>query len=111
MRSTKPKPERAFLKQIIAYAREQGWRVYHTRPAPVRAGKWLTPLLGDAGYPDLILCRPPRLLAVELKQNRRYPTPAQRAWLADLQACGIETHIWRPQDWELIKATLSRENL
>ena len=61
--------EREFQRAVVELARLMGWRVHHTRPALTRAGEWRTPIQGDAGFPDLVLCRPPRLILAELKRN------------------------------------------
>ena len=60
--------EREFQRAVVELARLMGWRVHHTRPALTRAGEWRTPIQGDAGFPDLVLCRPPRLILAELKR-------------------------------------------
>jgi hypothetical protein len=70
-------------------ARLFSWRAYHTydsrRSAP--------------GFPDLILIRGERLVAVELKSERGRVTEAQLAWLMDLKRAGVEAFVWRPSDW------------
>jgi hypothetical protein len=61
-----------------------------------------------AGFPDLVLCRPPRLVVAELKTATGKATLAQQEWLAALGACtGVEAALWRPADWSLIDATLA----
>jgi hypothetical protein len=69
----------------------------------MRSGKWATPLQGDAGLPDLILCKPPRLLFAELKRERGRVSEAQADWLDALSRCsGVEVYLWKPSDWEFI---------
>jgi hypothetical protein len=68
-----------------------GWRWFH----PPRAVKEKI----TAGYPDDTLVKPPRLLFAELKQEGKYPSVEQRAWHADLLACGVEVYVWRPYDF------------
>ena len=100
--------EREFQQAVVQLARLMGWRVHHTRPALTQCGRWLTPIQGDAGFPDLVLCRPPRLILAELKRNGARPTPAQRAWLEALQACvGVECYLWTPADWKTVVRTLT----
>lgn len=70
-------------------ARLRGWLVYHTRRSTGSV----------AGFPDLILLRGERILAVELKRDGKQPTPAQMAWLTAFDAAHAETHVWRPKDW------------
>ena len=100
--------EKDFQRAVIDLARLTGWRVHHTRPALTQRGRWLTPIQGDAGFPDLVLCRPPRLILAELKRNGARPTPAQRGWLEALQACaGVECYLWTPADWNAVVRTLT----
>jgi hypothetical protein len=49
----------------------------------------------DSGWPDLILCKPPRLLAVELKGPRGRLSPEQTQWLEALSQCNVETYVSR----------------
>lgn len=62
----------------------------------------------DPGWPDLVLCRPPELLIVELKSDRGRLSRDQKRWLDRLQQCGVEVAVWRPRDWEQIVARLQR---
>jgi len=101
--------EKDFQRAVIDLARLTGWRVHHTRPALTRRGRWLTPIQGDAGFPDLVLVRAGRVIFAELKRNGARPTPAQREWLEALQACaGVECYLWTPDDWEAIIDALQR---
>jgi hypothetical protein len=62
---------------------------------------------GDAGLPDLILCKPPRLIFAELKSERGRVRAEQQAWLDALRQCaGVEVYLWRPSDWASIVETL-----
>jgi hypothetical protein len=102
--------EKEFQQAVIDLARLMGWRVHHTRPALTQLGRWLTPLQGDAGFPDLVLCRPPRVIFAELKRAGGRLTPAQRGWLEALQACaGVECYLWTPADWDSIVQHLRKE--
>jgi len=102
--------EKEFQRAVIEYARMMGWRVHHTRPALTQRGKWITPVQGDTGFPDLVLCRPPRLILAELKRVGGKVSVAQREWLSALQACtGVECYIWYPNDWGTIERVLQRD--
>ncbi len=91
-----------FLGQIIDLAHLCGWRVQHQRPAWTNKG-YRTPIQGDAGFPDLVLVRPPRCLFVELKSDKGKLSPEQERWLRELSAClGIQVCIWRPSDFDKI---------
>lgn len=98
MTTLPPITERSFLKQVTQLAVTLGWRCYHTQ-----LSKW-----SEAGWPDLALARPPRLLLVELKSEKGKLTPGQQEWLELLRSCnGVEVHLWRPSDWERITRTLA----
>ena len=101
--------ERDFQQAVVELARLCGWLVHHTRPALTQRGRWLTPIQGDAGFPDLVLCRPPRVIFAELKRNGARPTPQQQGWLDALSACaGVEVYLWTPADCQQIVETLQR---
>lgn len=89
--------EREFLRMVAELARLLGWRVYHP---------WLS-IRSERGWPDVALCRPPRLILAELKTDRGRVTPSQAEWLDLLGACpGVEVHLWRPADLDTIAAVL-----
>lgn len=92
--------ERDYQEQLITLAHILGWRVAHFRPAMTRAG-WRTPVQADGvGFPDLILVRGARAVAVEVKSARGRLSVEQGEWLTALEAAGIETHVWYPDDWD-----------
>lgn len=62
----------------------------------------------DPGWPDLVLCRPPELLVVELKSDRGRLRPDQSLWLDRLAACGLEVAVWRPRDLDEVHERLKR---
>lgn len=82
---------------IVELAKSFGWVCHFTwnsRHSP-------------AGWPDLVLIRPPRLIVVELKVGKNRLTDRQIDTLRDLAACGVETRIWRhPESWDDVIATL-----
>lgn len=78
-----------------------GWELrYHTRDSRGSV----------AGFPDLVLIRGSELLIAELKTDaaRSRVTPAQQAWLDGFAACGVEVHVWRPRDFDVVRERLSR---
>jgi hypothetical protein len=92
--------EGELLRLVVEAAKRYGWLVHHDRPAQNRRGQWQTPVMGDVGFPDLILVRPPHCLVVELKRERGRTTDYQDAWLeAFTKVQSVETRIWRPSDW------------
>ena len=92
-----PLTEAAFQAQVVQYARLMGWKVFHP---------WIS-IKSAAGFPDLVLVRPPRLVFAELKRDGKEPTPAQVEWLNALQECGVEVYVWHPAGWERIERILS----
>lgn len=80
------------------------WRYFHS----------FLSVRSTAGFPDLCLVRPPRVIFAELKKQGGRLTQArlihdkrghprwiegQREYLADLGRCpGVETYIWYPED-------------
>jgi len=96
----------AFVRRT---ARIHGWRGYHTR--------WS--LGSDAGFPDLVLARAPRVIFAELKRERRPLTKGrlvagrrlrwtegQTEWLAELLGCPVESYWWTPRDLAEIEEIL-----
>ena len=76
-----------------------GWLRYHTFDSH----------RSPCGFPDLVLVRPPRLIAAELKAENGRLTASQTEWLDALGRCpGIETYVWRPQDLDHVASMLSR---
>jgi len=53
----------------------------------------MTPIQGDAGFPDLVLVRGLDLWFVELKRKPNKIEPAQQTWLDLLGAAGAVAHI------------------
>ena len=93
--------EARLLREVRRAARQNGWADYH--PA-ISMGS-------PAGFPDLVLVRPPVIIFAELKSERGRLSTSQRAWLERFEQCGIpgriETYIWRPNDWPDILRILS----
>jgi hypothetical protein len=87
----RPMTERQLQEAVVSLARLLNYRIYHTflsvRSAP--------------GFPDLIAVRASdgRLHAIELKSGKGKVSAAQQAWLDDLAAAGVATHVFYPADW------------
>lgn len=90
-----PLTEAAWQQRVVDYAQHAGWRVAHFQPAQVR-GRWMTAMVGHAGFPDLVLARAGRVLFAELKTQAGRVRPSQRLWLAALGDLAV---VWRPTDW------------
>lgn len=84
-----PMSEAQLLAAVLEAAATYKWLAYHTHRSDH----------SEAGFPDLILVRGARLLAVELKRDGARPTPAQQKWLDALELAGTVTMVWRPVDW------------
>lgn len=103
--------EAEFLGAILECAKVFGWRVCHFRPAWTAKG-YRTPVQGDAGFPDLVLCRgaDKRLAFIEVKSDKGKLLPKQKEWLDDLKATGrCEVYCWRPTHWDAIVSILRKE--
>ena len=97
IRKTLAITEKQFESQVKDLAKIFGWRYYHT---------WRS-IHSPAGFPDVIMVRPPRLIFAELKSDKGKPSPAQEAWLNDLKGCPtVEVYLWRPVDFEAVMEIL-----
>ncbi len=101
--------EKDFQRQVLELARLYGWRVahFHDSRRQVKPGVFV----GDkdaAGFPDLVLVRPPELVVLELKRELGKTTSEQDEWLADLAACGVEVSVVRPSGWDVLRRRLSQ---
>lgn len=102
-----PMTEAQFQRAIVDLARDCGWLVQHAQPTRSKNGKWLTS--GAAGFPDLVLLRPPELLFLELKSASGDATAKQKQWISRLQRVpGVDAYIVRPADCGRIFARLMR---
>jgi hypothetical protein len=104
--SLPPMNEKTWLGQVVDLARLRKWKVYHTHNS----------MHSPSGFPDLVLCRPPRLIFAELKTDRKgsHTTVDQEEWLAVLRLCayyrgagsGVEVFLWRPSDFDDVREVL-----
>jgi hypothetical protein len=59
------------------------------------------------GGTELLLCDGRRVLFCVLKNRSGKLTQEQSIWISMLRHTGyVEVHVWRPQDWQAIVATL-----
>ncbi len=90
--------EKAWQAQVVALAQLRGWTTHHHYDSRK----------SSAGWPDLVCCRPPRLVLIECKTETGTVSPAQRAWLDALAQCpGVTVLVARPSDWALLDALLA----
>lgn len=101
--------EKEFTAQVIKYAKLNGWRVLHIRPARRGTdGDYRTPVAGDGkGFPDLLMLREERMVIAELKVKTK-KTPAQVAWLQAFMLVTEDVFTWHPWEWDEIESTLRR---
>ena len=92
--------ETDFQRTVIEMAQALGWWVVHFRASMNARGYWSTAVQGDgAGWPDLILVKPPRFMVAELKGDKGKLSLEQAVWGEILeQIPGIEYYVWRPSD-------------
>jgi len=88
--------EKQFMSQVIRAAKVLGWAHYHTHNSQK----------SEAGFPDLVLTRRPRVIFAELKSDRGVLTAEQRAWIDELRACGQEAYVWKPKYWSAVEKLL-----
>ncbi len=72
--------EKVFQQQVVTLAKWCGWWVHH--PFDSRRS--------SAGWPDLVLLRPPVALFVEVKTDHGRISDEQAAVLRALAACGLD---------------------
>jgi hypothetical protein len=86
--------EKQFTRQIKELADFFGFLFYHP----------FLSIHSARGFPDVVLCKPPRLILAELKTDdikKSQPSMEQYEWLEALQRCpGVEAYLWRPADLE-----------
>lgn len=88
-----PMTESDLQDMVIELARRLKWKAYHTYDAR----------RSEAGYPDLTLVRPPRVVFAELKSTGGRLRQEQREWADILSRIpGVEYELWRPADWDRI---------
>lgn len=88
--------ESSFQETVIQFARLHRFQVYHTHDS--RRSR--------AGFPDLTLWKPGRLIFAELKAAKGRLAPAQGETLVSLRDAGVEVYLWRPEDWPEIERVL-----
>lgn len=98
--------EAEWQRQVLDLAALHGWRAMHVRRSQARAGRWST-TTSVVGWPDLLLWRPGRVVAAELKAEGGRLSLEQRAVLDELAEAGLEVHVWRPSDLDEVVAVLS----
>ena len=87
--------EDAYTDELVRMAHAYGWLAMHSRPALTAKG-YRTPILGNAGFVDLVLAKEGRLWLWELKTSTGRVRPEQQTWLDALPP--EMTMVLRPTD-------------
>jgi hypothetical protein len=96
----RPDSEARLQSTVVELARLFGWRVYYT---------WNS-MHSPAGFPDLVMARPPRIIFAELKTRYGRFSSDQELWRGDLERCpGVEYYAWQPGMLQEITNILSGE--
>jgi hypothetical protein len=89
--------EKDFMDDLVEKAGLTGWMAYHTYDSR----------RSTAGFPDLVLVKPPVVIFAELKTEKGAASKEQEKWLEQLGLCTeLEVHLWRPSDWDEIEERL-----
>jgi hypothetical protein len=92
--------EKQFQRQVEQLAKLLGWVYYHT---------WRS-IHSPAGFPDLVLVKPPKIIFLELKTGKNKLSPAQAEWLELLTQCGLTALCVYPDDFDKIVNMLGGNN-
>lgn len=90
-----PMSEDDFQIRILGYCKLLGLLVFHDYDSR----------RNESGFPDLVIVGK-RVLFVELKKEDGRVKPKQQVWLNRLEAAGAHAQVWRPSDWDTVKAIL-----
>ena len=94
-----PRNETEWQKVVTKAAVDLGWEWLHIGRVGKHRANGAKGTLG-IGWPDLFLCRPGRMLFVELKADDAPDlTLAQKLVMAALSNAGAEVYVWRPSDF------------
>lgn len=89
--------EEAFQREVLAFARRNGWKCYHARDSR----------RSEPGFPDIVAMRAGVQLAIELKMPGNKATAEQLTWLELFAECGAKTGVYYPKDWPKIVELLA----
>lgn len=92
------KSESEWMDEVRTIARLRDWPfVYHTHDSRHSA----------AGFPDLVLIRPPRMIFAELKSEQGTTTREQSRYGEAINGCDAPVwEVWRPSDVDHVHETL-----
>ena len=97
--------EKDWQKHVMEMAKANGWLFYHAPDNKPINGRVQNI---TAGFPDLVLIKPPFVIFAELKRETGKLSPAQENWLYLLKASGQEAYVWRPSQINEVLKLLRR---
>ncbi len=102
--------ETDWQRTVTDLASRLGWRWMHVRKSMYGKEYHLTSATGPLGrgWPDLILVKPGRIIAAELKRQGSHPTDDQLRVLSELSAAGAEAYVWMPSDLDAVQRILEK---
>lgn len=103
----KPELEAHFQRRVEILATRLGWAWLHI-PRSKAGKRFLTQAVGPLakGWPDLLLFRAGRVMALELKTDRG-DTSVDQERVHAILAQAIEVYVIRPRDWERLTGLLA----
>ncbi len=90
--------ERELETGVLQVAAVLGYRAHAERPAWSSKG-YRTPIRGNKGWPDLVICGHGRFLVRELKVGKNLLSGEQVASLEELRAAGADVGVWTDGMW------------
>lgn len=93
---TPPLTEKQMQVALVRAAKQLGYLVYHAAYA----------IGSEPGFPDLTIVGKGRFWMLELKGPKGRVSEAQEAWMAHLQAAGVDARIVWPTDYDTVMQEL-----
>jgi hypothetical protein len=96
--------EEDLQRLVIVWLESQGWLTHAERKARSKKG-WMTPIQGDAGFPDIVAVHPilRKVLFTELKSRVGKYSAEQVAWITAIGQSDIEMYCIDVDDFEAFK--------
>jgi hypothetical protein len=98
--------EAQFQEQVTDLARLMGYHTMHVRRTIGKGRRWTTGT-SVVGWPDLSVYGHGQFFMAELKTTTGRLTWPQQQCIDQLRAAGVTVHVWTPDDWSEIEATLT----
>ena len=99
--------EAEYKATIVEAGLKYGWLV-----ESIPDSRKVYPRETAAGFPDLVLAKPPILLFIEVKTEHGKLSKQQALWLLELNQCGgVQAFVARPSGWDSLEKLLRGEVL